>query len=78
MIPAPERNELEAFVRLEHDADFQVVLDYLKRSLAQIREKNDKHKDDTLLRWGQGTAQTLNDFITLAETARETLRNIKV
>lgn len=67
-----DRRVLEAFARLEHDADFKVVMEWITMRRDEHRA-NDNLKDETVLRWRQGQAQEATTIIDTAKSARQTL-----
>ncbi len=57
---------------LEGHAEFEVVVDWLEESLADIRTASMHTKDEVLLRWQQGASQTLDDLVRKIRTSRQT------
>jgi hypothetical protein len=72
MLPADER-VLRALVSLEDDPNFEALAEWLERRLTAIRAATDKQPNEVLLRWQQGRAQELVEFLDIRATAREQL-----
>ena len=70
----PTTEVYRAFIALEDDPDFQILVDWLGRRLAQIRAINDKTPTELLVRWNQGRAQELTEFLDARTEAREVFR----
>ena len=68
------REVFRAFLALEDDPDFQVILGWLEQRLAQTRATNDKQAIEHLVRWGQGRAQELTDILDAKVQAKEAFR----
>lgn len=76
MLTHPDLRELTALVSLDHNEDFKVILNWLHKSLNEIREANDSTKDETLVRWNQGAAQTLHQFLETSQNSKQSLSKI--
>lgn len=74
MIEQPNKRVIQALATLESDADFQEIKDWLARSLQQIKRDALNTKDEVHTRWYQGAGQALDEFLTKASQARETIR----
>lgn len=72
-----ERRLLQAFATLEHEPDFKVILDWIRSRRDAARSGNDAMKDETIVRWNQGKAQLGTEIISLAETARAKLNQMR-
>lgn len=67
-----DRRVLEALARLEHDADFKVIMEWITARRDENRA-TDNLKDETVLRWKQGQAQEGTTIIDTAKSARKIL-----
>lgn len=74
MIEQPSKRVIQALANLDNDKDFQEVADWLKRSLQQIQHDALNTKDEVQTRWYQGAGQAIDEFLTKASQARETIR----
>jgi hypothetical protein len=77
LIVRAERQVLQALSTLKGDADFEVFVKYLERSLQDLLMNSRMTKDETYLRWQQGAAQAVSQLIETAYTARENLHKIR-
>jgi hypothetical protein len=77
MLSKADRSVLSALSTLKGDADFEVFVKYLERSLQDLLMNSRMTKDETYLRWQQGAAQALSQLIETAYTARENLHKIR-
>lgn len=69
----PNEDVLRALANLDGKPDFETVLKYLRDLRDEGRAGTDGQRDKVLLRWAQGSNQTLDHLVTISETARETL-----
>lgn len=53
----------QAFKAVSNINSGQIVIEFLEEQLSKQRDKNDSELDVTLLRWGQGRAQTLKEVL---------------
>lgn len=74
MIEQPNKRVIQALANLESDKDFQDIKDWLANSLQQIKHDALNTKDEVQTRWFQGAGQALEEFLTKASAARETIR----
>lgn len=74
MIEQPSKRVIQALATLESDADFKEVKEWLAHSLQQIQHDALHTKDEVQTRWCQGAGQVLDEFLTKANLARETIR----
>lgn len=70
MLSRPSTKVITALARLEGNNDFEVIREWLKESLQDLYGTCTATKDETLVRWQQGAAQTVADFLSRAEEAR--------
>lgn len=68
---------LSALSTLSGHPDFEVVCDWLGKSLVNIRETTDTTKDEVMVRWQQGASQVLSELLMKKDEARDTLRKLK-
>ena len=74
MLAHPTKRVIQALATLESDADFQEVLGWMRESLTQIDRDSRRTKDEVQTRWLQGAGQTIEDLLTRATSARDTIR----
>lgn len=73
MLDKPSLRVLSALASLEGDKEFEVVSGWLRESLQSLYATSVSTHDETRSRWMQGGAQVLEDFLSKANTARDTL-----
>lgn len=71
----PTDAELRALTALRANQDFQVVLDWFKRSNTELASKNQRQPDPMLRDWGNGAWQGIDDFLKMFEGAPTALRS---
>lgn len=69
MTKNPDQREIAAFARLRADADFTVVIEYLKRWQGALHADIPHTRDDVELRMQQGALHTLNHLLEIASIA---------
>ncbi len=74
MLAHPNKRVIQALATLESDADFQEVMGWMRESLTQIDRDCRLTKDEVQTRWLQGAGQVIQDLLTRATSARETIR----
>lgn len=74
MLEQPSKRVIQALSNLDNDNDFKDVVEWLNRSLQQIKHDALNTKDEVQTRWYQGAGQALDEFLTKASQARETIR----
>ena len=74
MITRPSERVLSALASLEGQADFDVVMQWLRESREDQVSCGMYAKDEVLARWSQGAFQALDSLIQTAEAARKNLR----
>ena len=74
MISRPSERVLSALASLEGQADFDVVMQWLRESREDHANNGMYAKDEVLTRWSQGAFQALDAFISTSESARKNLR----
>jgi hypothetical protein len=74
VIEQPSKRVIQSLANLESDNDFKEVVDWLNRSLQQIKHDALHTKDEVQTRWYQGAGQALDEFLIKASQARETIR----
>jgi len=72
----PEVKELRALVNLSDNPDFNIILNWFENSLLDTRKRNDKQRDDILLRMEQGSAVTMNGLLDHSVTAIDELNKL--
>lgn len=77
MLDRAEHRVLSALSSLSGHPDFEVICDWLGKSLVNIRETTDTTKDEVMVRWQQGASQVLAELLTKKNEARETLYKLK-
>jgi hypothetical protein len=65
---------LAALSSLNVNQDFLKVKEWLCESLDRLYADGATTKDETIVRWTQGAAQTVRDFLEKAESANDLLR----
>lgn len=73
MLPRADQRTISALAALESHPEFQVVVDYLRRSLQHLYQDSVYTKDEAVNRWTQGAAQAVAELIDMAEKSREIL-----
>ena len=68
---------IQAFVALDNNPDFEVVVDWMRERLRSQEEENTQQFDETRLRWGQGRAQQLSALLGEFDSSRENMVRIK-
>ena len=74
MLIRPSNRVLEALSKLEHDARFKDVKDWLEQSLNETYSRLASTNEEIELRQQQGSARTLKELIDVAENARSILK----
>jgi hypothetical protein len=59
---------------LDGNTDFDVIKQWLRITLKDLNENGAYAKDEVQTRWNQGATQVIYEFLTKADTARETLK----
>lgn len=71
MIEKPDASVVEALVSLRNNRDFNVITDWLQRSLSQTAEQLIDEANPDSVRRQQGEASTLREFLHHAENAKD-------
>lgn len=74
MLTKPNLKVLGALASLQGNKDFETVLDWLVQSLDDLYANGATAKDEVIVRWSQGAAQAVRDFVDKAGTAHEVIR----
>lgn len=74
MLAKPSNQVLSALASLQGDQSFATVRDWLCQSLDDLYANGASAKDDVIVRWHQGAAQAVRDFLEKAESAAEVIR----
>ncbi len=69
---------LAAMVRLQHDKDFRIILDYLTTCKNEQIAYCMQERDEVLLRRAQGAASEISEFIMLCDNARSIVEQRQV
>ena len=69
----PSRQVISALATLQGQHDFEVIRDWLQRTLDDLTEINELTKDEVQVRWNQGAAQQLRELLRIAREARSLL-----
>lgn len=77
MLDRADQRVTAALSSLSGHPDFEVICDWLGKSLVNIRANTDTTKDEVLVRWQQGGSQVLSEFLTKKQESRDTLRKMK-
>jgi len=72
-----EEQEVAALAVLRNSPDFQIVLEWMRRTLDKHDTELRKQRDDTQLRQTQGKAQELNEMISAAEGAEALIKRMR-
>lgn len=70
LLQSPDR-VTSALASLEGNAEFEVVVQWLKDNLEQLRSESAYLKDETSVRWAQGGMQVLSEFLEKSRSARQ-------
>lgn len=76
MLRVTER-EVSALNALSHSPDFQIVVEWMKRTLDAHDSEIRTQIDDVMLRQQQGKAQELAEIINHVDTANELLHRMR-
>lgn len=71
MLEKPSQKVLSALSSLDGQADYTVVMDWLKESLLALYTDTTRVQNEVLVRWNQGAAQVLEELIDKSKQARE-------
>lgn len=74
MLAKPNQKVLSALASLRGDPNFSTVLDWMCQSLDNLYADGASAKDDVIVRWHQGAAQAVRDFLDKADSAHEVIR----
>lgn len=74
MLTTPTKRVLQALATLEHDSDFQEIVNWLKDSREQISTDGFYVKDEHQARWHQGAGQVITELLEKIHTARDSVR----
>lgn len=77
MLIQPKQDVIQALASLNNEYQFRVICDWLENTLNQIDEESATTKDEVQLRWNQGAAQVIREFLSKRNAALETLRKIQ-
>lgn len=72
MLP-PSEKTLRALINLRGNQDFESVLEWMTDSYKARLDDNTEVGPEMHLRWGQGRAQQLRDFLSTVSNARHLL-----
>ena len=64
---------ISAFAALQGEYNFEVIREWLQKSLDDLDEANAITKDEVQVRWNQGAAQQLRELLRIAREARSLL-----
>jgi len=64
---------ISAFAALQGDYNFEVIREWLQKTLDDLDETNAITKDEVQVRWNQGAAQQLRELLRIAREARSLL-----
>ncbi len=74
MIAQPDKRVIQSLSNLDGNTDFDVIKQWLRITLKDLNENGAYAKDEVQTRWNQGATQVIYEFLTKADTARETLK----
>ena len=74
MIAQPDKRVIQSLSNLDGNTDFDVIKQWLRTTLKDLNENGAYAKDEVQTRWNQGATQVIYEFLTKADTARETLK----
>lgn len=74
MIAQPDKRVIQSLSNLDGNTDFDVIKQWLRITLKDLNENGAYAKDEVQTRWNQGATQLIYEFLTKADTARETLK----
>ncbi len=73
MLVKPSLRVINALGSLEGNPNFVDVMAWLQESLDRLNTDSRSIQNEVVLRWTQGAAQTVSDFIEKAATARDVI-----
>lgn len=74
MLRKPDNKTLLALNALQGNSDFEQVREWLAESLHDLYVDGSTAKDEYLVRWHQGAAQAVHEFLDKAANAHEVIR----
>jgi hypothetical protein len=74
MLNHPDKRIIQDLASLEGNTDFEVVKDWLYKSLLTLHTEGAFAKDEHQVRWNQGACQVLQELLDKSNTAREVIR----
>jgi hypothetical protein len=74
VIAQPDKRVIQSLSNLDGNTDFDVIKQWLRITLKDLNENGAYAKDEVQTRWNQGATQVIYEFLTKADTARETLK----
>lgn len=69
----PSRQMIAAIAALGGNQDFEAFVNWLRQTRDDIHSEMAVTKDDVLLRWHQGSAQLISDFLDIYSRKHEIL-----
>jgi len=77
VITNPNHEQIEALASLQHNRDFNTVIDWLKDNLEATRDQLMEEYDEVATRRAQGEAKNLSEILRMANDARTFIEKSK-
>ena len=77
MLTKPDHPTVQALASLKGNQQFETVCQWLRNTLEEIDRDSCVTKDEVQLRWNQGSAQIIRDFLGRSDEAQATIRKFQ-
>ena len=77
MLSQIEKETINALAQLRNNIHFEQVKTWLRESLRELEKITPQTKDEVQLRWNQGAAQIIRDFLNRSDEALATIRKFQ-
>ena len=77
MLTKPDHPTVQALASLSGNNNFETVRQWLRNTLEEIDRDSCVTKDEVQLRWNQGAAQIIRDFLNRSDEALATIRKFQ-
>jgi len=73
MIYKPDQKVMKSLAVLQSNQNFQHILHWLQECLVRTHQDGDRQIEEYKMRWHQGAAQDITEFLKLAEESKRLL-----